>query len=134
MLYVFSINRVKLAARKPKATYNLGQREYICSRGNGALWMLVVNKIDWMMKANGFEYQCTKYQYIPKANGHSNPSFGWNPMFSRPIFENQCLIKLSIRQRLMTEWNTILVESQYSLGTILHLGIKLMRYITGLAE
>ena len=29
MLYVFFTNRVKLAARKSKATDNLGQREYI---------------------------------------------------------------------------------------------------------
>ena len=28
MLHVFSTNRVKLMARKPKATDNLGQREY----------------------------------------------------------------------------------------------------------
>ena len=29
MLHVFSTNRMKLAARKPKATNNLGRREYM---------------------------------------------------------------------------------------------------------
>ena len=29
MLYVFSTNRVKLVARKPKTTNNMGQREYV---------------------------------------------------------------------------------------------------------
>ena len=29
MLYVFSTNRVKLVARKPKTTDNMGQREYL---------------------------------------------------------------------------------------------------------
>ena len=32
MLYVFSINRVKLVARKPETTNNMGQREYEVSR------------------------------------------------------------------------------------------------------
>ena len=29
MLHIFSTNRVKLTARKPKATHNLGPREYV---------------------------------------------------------------------------------------------------------
>jgi len=32
MLYVFSTNRVKLVARKPETTVNMGQREYTKAR------------------------------------------------------------------------------------------------------
>ena len=32
MLHAFSTNRVKLAAREPKATDNLGQRQYLFAK------------------------------------------------------------------------------------------------------
>ena len=35
MLLVFSINRVKLVAQKPKTTVNSGQREYPYANENG---------------------------------------------------------------------------------------------------
>jgi hypothetical protein len=37
MLHIFSINQVKLAARKPKATNNLGQKEQVAK--HVAAWL-----------------------------------------------------------------------------------------------
>ena len=37
MLYVFSINRVKLVARKSETTNNMGQREYTQAKALGKI-------------------------------------------------------------------------------------------------
>jgi hypothetical protein len=48
MLQVFFTNRVKLAAQKPKATDNLGQREYVYSvlKPNGMHTLVSISYID----------------------------------------------------------------------------------------